>query len=145
MKVARLYQPGEMLHLEDVEKPIDSVGNAVVKMRAAGVCGTELYFLRGMVDLTKPLILGHEMAGEIDSVVDCDEFKPGDRVVIYTMMNCGHCYYCRSVMESLCENRTEQMGFSIDGGFSEYVKVPVGNRDSPASGGIVAGCFCISL
>jgi len=127
VKVAKFYKPGEMLHIEDAEKPITSVGYAVVRMRAAGVCGTELHFLRGMVDIKKPLILGHEMAGDIESVFDGADYKPGDRVVIYTMMNCGYCHFCCSAMESLCENRTEQMGFSIDGGFAEYVKVPLRN------------------
>lgn len=127
MKVARFYKPGEGLRLEEAEKPVTVPGTAVVRMRAAGVCGTELHFLNGMVNVIKPLILGHEMAGEIESVNDVCCFKPGDRVVIYTMINCGYCSYCHSGMESICENRTEQMGFSIDGGFSEYVRVPTAN------------------
>lgn len=127
MKVARFYKPGEGLRLEEAKKPVATTGTAIVRMRAAGVCGTELHFLRGMVNLREPLILGHEMAGEIESVNGVDDFKPGDRVVIYTMINCGYCSYCRSGAESMCENRTEQMGFSTDGGFAEYVRVPAAN------------------
>lgn len=127
MRVARFYKAGEGLRLEEAEKPVATFGTAIVRMRAAGVCGTELHFLKGMVNVRKPLILGHEMAGEIESVNNAGSFKPGDRVVIYTMINCGYCSYCRSGMESICENRTEQIGFSRDGGFAEYVRVPAAN------------------
>ena len=124
MKVARYYQSGELLKVEEAEKPVATPGTAVVKMRASGVCGTELHFLEGMIPVNNSLILGHEMAGDIDSVNECGDFKPGDRVVVYNMQNCGDCEPCRRGLDSLCENPAGQMGFNLDGGFSEYVTVP---------------------
>ena len=124
MKVARYYQSGELFQLEEAERPVAKPGTAVVKIRAAGVCGTELHFLEGMIPVDKSLVLGHEMAGDIESVNECGSFKSGDRVVVYNMLNCGKCDSCRQGLDSLCENPAGQMGFNVDGGFSEYVIVP---------------------
>lgn len=124
MKIARYYQSDELLKLEDAKKPEATPGTAVVKMQAAGVCGTELHFLDGMIPVDKSLILGHEMAGIIDQANDCGDFEEGDRVVIYNMLNCGNCDACRKGLDSLCENPAGQMGFNVDGGFAEYVVVP---------------------
>lgn len=125
MKVARLYRAGEMLRIEEADKPVADAGSAVVRVRAAGVCGTELHFLNGVLPLDKPTILGHEIAGDIESINGDAAFKPGDRVAVYNMMNCGKCEYCRSGLDSLCDNPAGQIGFNVDGGFAEYVKVPV--------------------
>ncbi len=69
MKAARIYKPEEMLRVEEIEKPKLEKGTAIVKVRAAGVCATELDFLEGIFPFgPEPLVLGHEIAGVIDEI-----------------------------------------------------------------------------
>jgi len=128
MKAARIHKPGEMLRIEEIEKPKLEKDTAVVKVKAAGVCATELDFLEGIFPFgPDPLVLGHEIAGLIDEI-DPEAgsgFKKGDRVAIHNVMNCGKCYHCRNGMENACPNRKGQIGFTHNGGFEEYVQIPV--------------------
>ncbi len=126
MKAALLYTGEQSLKVENIANPTVPKGWALVKVRAAGVCGTELHFLvDGLMPLAKsPFILGHEIAGEVVEVPEGTGFKKGDRVSIYNLVNCGHCSYCRAGLDSLCPNATGQFGFNLDGGFAEYVTVP---------------------
>lgn len=125
MKAALLYRINEPLVVENVPDPIIPPGWALVKVRAAGVCGTELHFQDGLLSADKsPFILGHEIAGDVVEVPEGMGFRPGDRVSVYNLMNCGYCSYCRSGLDSLCPNASGQIGFNRDGGFAEYVAVP---------------------
>ena len=127
MKAARIYKPEEMLRIEEIEKPKLDKGTAVVKVRAAGVCATELDFLEGIFPFgPEPLVLGHEIAGVIDEIdPEGSGFRKKDRVVVYNVMNCGKCFYCRNGMENTCPYRKGQIGFTHNGGFEEFVQVPV--------------------
>ena len=125
MHAARYYGPGPELQLEMVPVPDLAPGDVLVRVTHAGVCRTELHFLSGLLNLgIAPLILGHEIVGEIARVGDgIEAYQPGDRVVVNYYGTCGHCYWCRSGQQNLCANVVAQLGFITDGGYAEFVKV----------------------
>jgi 2-desacetyl-2-hydroxyethyl bacteriochlorophyllide A dehydrogenase len=126
MKAARIHGTGDTLKVETVEEPTIPEGWARVRVRAAGVCGTDLHFLERLLPPGKiPMVLGHEIAGDVEKAPEGSGFKPGDRVSVYNLMNCGRCEYCRNGRDSLCTDAIGQIGFTHDGGFAEYVPVPV--------------------
>jgi propanol-preferring alcohol dehydrogenase len=125
MQAARYHGPGSGLVLEEVAVPTPGVGEAVVRVAAAGVCHTELQFLAGTLNLgVTPLTLGHEIAGTVAGVgPEVRTVAPGDRVVVYYYAPCGECSWCTSGHENLCPNTAAQVGFTADGGFAPYVRV----------------------
>jgi propanol-preferring alcohol dehydrogenase len=129
MRAARYYGPGDSLRLEEVPIPQPGAAEALVRVRAAGVCHTELHFLSGVLNLgVAPLTLGHEMAGEVAQVgPGVTSVRPGDRVIVYYYLGCGACHWCRTGQENLCEALVAEYGFVSDGGLAEYVKVPARN------------------
>jgi D-arabinose 1-dehydrogenase-like Zn-dependent alcohol dehydrogenase len=79
-------------------------------------------------DVTIPVIPGHEIAGEIFEIGDgVKNVKPGDRVAVYLYMTCDKCYACRQGWEALCSNLAGRVGFNINGGYAEFMKVPSAN------------------
>jgi len=133
MRAARYHGPSKGLILETVPVPEPGAGEALVRVLAAGVCHTELQFLDGTLNLgVAPLTLGHEIAGVVealgeDAAEDTVDLRPGDRVVVSYLAPCGECAWCRDGQEQVCRSMGPQIGFSGDGGFAEYVRVPVGN------------------
>jgi propanol-preferring alcohol dehydrogenase len=98
---------------------------ALVRVRNVGVCGTDVKIRADKMGLgVIPLIMGHEIAGEVAEVGrDVRGVAPGDRVVVNFYVTCGRCPACRVGRDTLC-SEVRQLGFSIDGGFAEYVKAP---------------------
>ena len=128
MKAARMHEIGKPLKIEDIPKPVVPDGWALLKVRAAGVCGTELHLLDGLLPPGKiPMTLGHEIAGEVIEAPENSGINPGDRMCVYNLMNCGRCKFCISGHDELCMNPIGQIGFTHDGGFAEYVAVPARN------------------
>ena len=126
MKAAVLSADRQLAIRELPDPPQD--GWALVSVRAAGVCGTELHFLDGMIPPpSDTFVLGHEIAGVVAAVPDGAELQPGDRVAVYNFVGCGTCLQCRTGRESVCTAPKGQLGFSADGGFAELVRVPAGN------------------
>ena len=124
MKAAELVVGGA---LRSVERPVPAVpaGWSLVRVRAAGVCGTELHFLEGMLDPGGlPRVLGHEIAGQ---VTEGRHGAPGEPAAVYNVMNCGSCRYCNTNRDRLCERSGGMIGFTADGGFAEFVAVPDAN------------------
>jgi D-arabinose 1-dehydrogenase-like Zn-dependent alcohol dehydrogenase len=109
----------------DVPTPAIGPHEALVRVRNVGVCGTDVKIRGGRMGLgVIPLIMGHEIAGEIAEVgSEVRGFAPGDRVVVNFYVTCGRCQFCRVGRDTLCPE-VRQHGFSIDGGFAEYVKTP---------------------
>jgi propanol-preferring alcohol dehydrogenase len=93
-------------------------------MTHAGVCRTELHFLSGLLNLgIAPLILGHEIVGEIADVGEgVQTLSPGTRVLVNYYGTCGWCHWCRTGRHNLCSNVLAQLGFTADGGYAEFVK-----------------------
>ena len=110
----------------DVPKPQSDKNSAVVKVKAVGVCATDVHMINGNVTLAKPPhVLGHEIAGVIEEIGENNRgFKKGDRIVVDTIVSCGHCLACKSGRRELCPDRQEIGYVPYDGGYAEYVKVP---------------------
>ena len=125
MRAVRLFGPGRPLHVERVPVPRVASGEALVRVRAAGVCHTELHQLDGTLNLgVAPLTPGHEVVGE---VVERRGSGPevGARVLVYPYATCGTCRWCRADHENVCPNVSRQLGFTADGGYAEYLVAPV--------------------
>jgi propanol-preferring alcohol dehydrogenase len=113
------------------ERPLSdpSGSDVLLRIRAAGLCGTDLKLFRGKNPRLKlPIVLGHEFAGEVVGLgPQVRQRRIGERGVVYMYMNCGQCDPCLSGQENLCSNRRGFFGFDRDGGFAEYVVVPEAN------------------
>jgi 2-desacetyl-2-hydroxyethyl bacteriochlorophyllide A dehydrogenase len=112
----------------DWPDPELGAGDALVKVRSVGVCGSDL---RAWSVSSKrrvpPFILGHELAGEVVEVRDSQaNLRAGDRVVIYPLAGCNHCRSCDSGRDYLCPNRRE-LGLQLAGAFAEYLRIPARN------------------
>jgi 2-desacetyl-2-hydroxyethyl bacteriochlorophyllide A dehydrogenase len=123
MRAYRLVAPGK-LSMQEIEPPIPSEGDALIRVHACGVCGTDLHLKKhGHHDWRgNPLTLGHEIVGEIVQPTE----RAGEWVVVDPQIVCGACFYCRRGRLNLCE-RLEHVGISVDGGFAEYLRVPLRN------------------
>ena len=111
----------------EVEMPVVSRRNdVIIRMRACGMCGTDLAILEGRHHAKPPVILGHECAGEISEIGEnVKTVSVGDHVVVDPNLRCGVCRYCRSDKPNLCENLVS-MGSDIDGGFATYLRASEG-------------------
>ncbi|KAJ3340831.1 hypothetical protein HDU93_006123 [Gonapodya sp. JEL0774] len=135
---------------EEAVPAVTESRDAVVRVTASTVCGSDLHLLKGeIIDLKKGFILGHEAMGQIDELGDAlknEGFKEGDRVVIAFPIGCGYCQYCKQMLSTACENTNASsvmkrmygqntggiFGYShFVGGFggcqAEYVRVPFAN------------------
>ena len=123
MKVALLHAPG-YLELLDTVQPAPKPGEALVRVRAAGICGSDIHAYRGSSAFqVYPVIPGHELAGEVAALGDgVTSLAEGDHVVVDPMMRCGHCYPCRSGRYNCCTT-LRVMGVHANGGFAEYIAV----------------------
>lgn len=129
MRAIRYHGPRQPLSLDDVPEPTPGAGEVRVRVRAAGVCHTELHFLSGLLDLgVAPLTLGHEVVGVVDAVgPSVDAPREGDRVIAYYYVGCGRCTWCRRGEENLCDAIRAEYGFISNGGFAEAIVVPARN------------------
>ena len=125
MKAVQIVKPNE-LRVIDVPKPtLDEHNNVLVKMTAAGICGSDVGIYHGTnAAATYPRIIGHEMVGVVAEVgPTAKKVKVGDRVIIDQVVPCGHCYACRKGRPNVCGN-LQVRGVHIDGGYREYMAVP---------------------
>lgn len=125
MKAVQIVKPND-LRVIDVPKPtLDEHNNVLVKMTAAGICGSDVGIYHGTnAAATYPRIIGHEMVGVVAEVgPTARKVKVGDRVIIDQVVPCGHCYACRKGRPNVCGN-LQVRGVHIDGGYREYMAVP---------------------
>ena len=129
MKAMVLREYDHPLELEERFLPEPSGSEVLLRVRAAGVCGTDVKLFHGKNPRLKPpIVLGHEFAGEVAAVgPDVLRRQVGDRAVVYMYMSCGQCDYCLTGRENLCSNRRGFFGFDRDGGFAEYALIPEAN------------------
>jgi propanol-preferring alcohol dehydrogenase len=124
MKAAVVRELGKPLTIEEVPIPQVGAGQILVKVRACGVCGTDLHAARGdwPVKPKPPFIPGHEGVGYVVAAgPGVSHFREGDRVgVPWLYTACGHCTYCWSGWETLCEAQ-QNTGYTVNGAFAEYV------------------------
>lgn len=121
MKAIVFHGVGD-IRLDSVSDPkIQEPADAIVRLTASAICGTDLHFVRGTVPGMVPgTILGHEGVGIVEEVgKDVRNFKPGDRVVLTSTIACGSCSYCRAGYQSQCDKANPngpQAGTSFFGG-----------------------------
>ncbi|HBU12835.1 MAG TPA: galactitol-1-phosphate 5-dehydrogenase [Clostridiales bacterium] len=126
MRAVRMYKPGD-LRVEDVPIPVPKAGEALVKVMACGVCGSDIPRVNKYGAHIAPLTIGHEFSGKIVEVgKDVKEFKPGDRVTVPPLIPCYQCEWCEKGIYSLCEEY-DYFGSRRDGAMAEYVAVPEAN------------------
>lgn len=114
------------LNLKEVDPPAAQAGQALVRIQRVGICGTDLHAFEGNQPFfTYPRVLGHELAGIIDSIAeDHHDFKQGDAVAIVPYLECGECVACRMGKTNCCR-RLNVLGVHSDGGLQEWIRVPV--------------------
>jgi len=126
MKAFSLERYGEPLVLKEVPDPVPGEGEVVVRVRACGICGTDLKIAKGALSsiVTLPHVPGHEIAGDIAAIgPGVRGLSVGDRGAVYFYLPCGDCRPCRSGRGNICE-RVTRLGFERAGGFADYVKLP---------------------
>ncbi|KRT72917.1 MAG: zinc-containing alcohol dehydrogenase [Candidatus Rokubacteria bacterium CSP1-6] len=123
MKAAVLRAPRD-LRVEAATDPAPSAGQALVRVRAAGLCGTDFRIWAGDRPVRYPLIMGHEFIGDVVAVgPGVLNVKPGDAVAVEPNYSCGACALCREGNRNLCLSRTA-VGIDVDGGFAELARIP---------------------
>ena len=122
-----MYYSNKDVRLEEMATPQIGPGELLMKVVASGICGSDVmeWYRRDKV----PLVLGHEVAGEVVAVGHgVDKFKPGDRVAATHHVPCNTCHYCLSGHHTVCETLLRGTHFE-PGGFAEYIRVPAINVD----------------
>ncbi len=125
IKAIQIVKPEE-LRIIEMDKPvIDEKNNVLVKIKAAGICGSDGGIYHGTnAAATYPRVIGHEMVGEVVEVgPSARKVKVGDRVIIDQVTACGMCYACRKGRPNVCQHLAVR-GVHIDGGYREYIAVP---------------------
>jgi len=124
MKAVVYYGPGD-IRVEDVPVPQCADDELRVKVDACAVCGTDLKtYLHGNPRIKAPKVMGHEFTGIVETVgKDVSGFDCGERVVMATSVSCGRCFYCKRGWSNLCVDLAP-MGFSYDGGMTQFVTIP---------------------
>lgn len=128
MRAVAVRQYGDALEVMDRPLPRPGPGEVLVRVRASGLCSTDLHLLSGRQPLGElPRILGHELAGEVAEVgPGVTGWQRGDRVTAAIDVTCGRCRHCRAGQTQRCP-AMQRIGFERDGGHAEYVTVPAVN------------------
>ncbi len=125
MKAVVYYAPGD-IRIEEVPAPTCGADEALVKIDACAVCGTDLKsYNHGNPRIKAPLTMGHEFTGLVTEIgPDAPgDLAVGDRVVMATSVSCGECYYCKRGWPNICQS-VAPMGFTYAGGMAEYLTIP---------------------
>lgn len=127
MKCMVLEKFNAPLVLREREIPTCGADEVLLRVGACGLCRTDLKVCHGTQPSVKqlPLVPGHEVAGEVVEVgTSVSKELIGKHAVVYFYLSCGDCEFCRAGSEILCSGLRGQIGYSLDGGYAEYVKVP---------------------
>lgn len=127
VKSVVIKEPNTLL-IEERSVPEPAENQVQIKVRLAGICGSDSHIYRGHNPFAKyPRVIGHEFFGVIEKVGSgIDSKRIGERVSIDPVLSCGHCYPCSIGKPNVCET-LEVLGVHTDGGFTEYVNVPAAN------------------
>jgi threonine dehydrogenase-like Zn-dependent dehydrogenase len=129
MEKMKAYVFKDVGNLVFEEKPIPHVkepDDVLLKVKAVGICGSDLKIIEGKHHFRPDTVLGHEFCGEVIEVGShVEHVKLGDRVAIDNNIRCGFCSFCRMGLTSQCvEIKTSALGVMRDGGYAEYCLVP---------------------
>lgn len=127
MKSVVIYEPNKLV-IEDRNIPQPAEGEVRVKVKLAGICGSDSHIYRGHNPFAKyPRVIGHEFFGIVDEVGEgVDKSRIGQRVSVDPVISCGHCYPCSVGRPNVCSSLVV-LGVHRDGGFSQYAVVPAKN------------------
>ena len=137
MRAAQIIEPDTPLKIAEVETPRPYGPEVVIKIKATGVCHSDLHLWEGGYDLGDgtfmkvtdrgvkyPVTPGHEIAGYVHEVgSDVEGISVGDEVLVYPWIGCGSCPACKAENENLCDT-PKSLGIFQNGGYAEYVLVP---------------------
>jgi propanol-preferring alcohol dehydrogenase len=128
MKALRLVATRQPIELHDIPVPEIGDGDVLVRVRAAGICHSDVHYRAGTSPAHPlPLTLGHEVAGEVEAVgKNVTLVRVGDRVCLHYLLCCGDCYYCSTGNEQFCAQGS-MIGHYSNGGYAEYIAVPERN------------------
>ncbi len=111
----------------DIPMPVPAENEALIKIKLAGVCGSDMTVYRGKhMTATVPVVLGHEILGTVESLPEGynGKFQLGQRVLMNPIISCGHCSACQHGLPWVCEN-LKLLGIHVNGGYEEYCTVDV--------------------
>src|SRR3989338_8075290 len=131
MKAVIFKEHGGLEKLSCTEVPDPKIGpsEALIRVRACALNHLDIWTRQGMAGITIPLphILGCDVAGEVQATGSKTEgISKGVHVIVAPGISCGRCQWCQSGWDSLCDEY-KIIGFQVDGGYAEYVKVPAKN------------------
>lgn len=138
---AIVYEGVKNVNVSSVGDPkIKMNDDIIIKVTSAGICGSDLHFIHGMLpNMPKGYILGHETMGIVEDLgKDVRKVKKGDRVIVPFPISCGHCWFCEHDLWSQCDNSNDygeiggifgasKLFGNYDGGQAEYLRVPYAN------------------
>ncbi|WP_040338853.1 alcohol dehydrogenase catalytic domain-containing protein [Candidatus Blastococcus massiliensis] len=126
MRAVRFHGQGRPLVVDEIDDPRPGPGDVLIDVAAAGVCGTELHFLDGVLaPATTPLTLGHEVAGVVaETGAEVEGVAVGDRVAVHYLHACHRCRSCLAGDDHLCDEPLGFLAFVNDGGFADRIVVP---------------------
>ncbi|MCG3211923.1 MAG: alcohol dehydrogenase [Anaerolineae bacterium] len=129
MKALVLEEFGGPLRLKELPPPEPGPGEVLVRVRACAVDQFDLTIRAGKLAHARvPLILGHEIAGEVVGLgPGVTRWQPGQRVTSTLYLTCGRCRHCQTGRETICENFIGYVGIQTPGGYAEYTTVPEAN------------------
>ncbi len=120
-----VYEGPGRLRLTDVATPVPAAGEALIRVAACGICGSDVHGYRGLTGRrTPPVIMGHEFTGVVERLGGgVKRVKPGDRVAVQPLIFCGACPACRQGLTNRCPNRRMYGVMDCNGAMAEYVAV----------------------
>jgi threonine 3-dehydrogenase len=147
MKALVKSQATQGLWLEDIPEPVVGINDVLIKVRYAGICGTDVHIFQwddwAQKTIKVPMAIGHEFVGEVVQVgSNVNDFFPGDIVSGEGHVTCGRCRNCMAGRRHLCAN-TQGVGVNRAGAFAEYISLPMTNiwRHHPGIDQEVAAIF----
>jgi L-iditol 2-dehydrogenase len=123
MRAVRLFSPGDVRCVEVDIPQIEKDDDVIIKVKACGVCGSDIPRVMVKGAYRYPITIGHEFAGEVVSIgPKVSNVVPGDRVTVMPLIPCGECAYCKVGEYYMCDNY-EYYGSRVDGAMAEYIRV----------------------
>jgi 2-desacetyl-2-hydroxyethyl bacteriochlorophyllide A dehydrogenase len=133
MRALQCMEPGILIVI-DRSEPVPGAGEVLVRVRRAGVCGTDFHIYEGSHPyLAYPRVIGHELSGEIVATGPGCDLAPGQQVYVIPYLSCGVCVACRRGRPNCCQH-ISVLGVHIDGGMADYICVP--ERNAVAADGV---------
>ena len=114
----------EDIQIEEIQKPQPAENEVLVKIRMAGICGSDHSIYKGKIPAAYPVVPGHEAVGTVEEIGSrAKKFRIGQRVTVHPNYFCGHCLPCQKGLTNVCLSKT-RLGIDINGVFAEYAVVP---------------------